>query len=95
MTILKKDYNPDIVLIEPTGIAFPQIIKNEIDLMELKDTTIQPLVTLIDGSRFKQLMKEAKNFAMRQIIDAEILCINKIDLVEEIRIPILRLLFSS
>ncbi|WP_094227675.1 GTP-binding protein [Methanolobus psychrotolerans] len=89
LTILKRDYNPDIVLIEPTGIAFPQIIKNEISLMDLKDTTIQPLVTLIDGSRFKQLMKEAKNFAMRQIIDAEILGINKIDLIDEIRIPII------
>nr|WP_321497783.1 GTP-binding protein [uncultured Methanolobus sp.] len=89
LTLLRKDYKPDIILIEPTGIAFPQIIKNEIDLMDLKDTTVQPLVTLIDGSRFKQLMKEAKNFAMRQIIDAEILCINKIDLIDEIRIPIL------
>ncbi len=86
---LEKDYHPDIVLIEPTGIAFPQLIKNEVSLMELKNTTIQPLVTLIDGSRFKQLMKEVKNFAMRQIIDAEILGINKIDLVEEIRIPII------
>ena len=89
ITLLMKDYAPDILLIEPTGIAFPQIIKNEINLMELKDATIQPLVTLIDGSRFKQLMKEVKNFAMRQIIDAEILGINKLDLVEDIRIPII------
>ncbi|TQD25418.1 GTP-binding protein [Methanolobus vulcani] len=89
LTLLNRDYHPDVILIEPTGIAFPQVIKNEVDLMNLKDTTVQPLVTLIDGSRFKQLMKEAKNFAMRQIIDAEILCINKIDLVDEIRIPIL------
>jgi G3E family GTPase len=89
MTLLKRDYNPDIVLVEPTGIAFPQVIKNDVELMELKDTTIQPLVTLIDGSRFKQLMKEVKNFAMRQIIDAEILGINKIDLIDKIRIPII------
>ncbi|KXS44160.1 MAG: hypothetical protein AWU59_704 [Methanolobus sp. T82-4] len=89
INLLTKDYDPEILLIEPTGIAFPQIIKNEIKLMDLKDVSIQPLVTLIDGSRFKQLMKEVKNFAMRQIIDAEILGINKVDLVEEIRIPII------
>lgn len=89
ITLLTKDYAPEILLIEPTGIAFPQIIKNEINLMDLRDVSIQPLVTLIDGSRFKQLMKEVKNFAMRQIIDAEILGINKVDLVEEIRIPII------
>ena len=34
-------------------------------------------------------MKEVKDFAMRQIIDAEILVINKVDLIEPIRIPIL------
>lgn len=90
LTLLEKDYKPDIILIEPTGIAFPQVIKNDISLMDLKDTSIQPLVTLIDGSRFKQLMKEVKNFAMRQIIDAEILGINKIDLIDEIRIPIIK-----
>ncbi|WP_406657907.1 GTP-binding protein [Methanolobus sp. ZRKC2] len=89
ITLLAKDYAPDILLIEPTGIAFPQVIKNEINLMNLTDVSIQPLVTLIDGSRFKQLMKEVKNFAMRQIIDAEILGINKLDLVEDIRIPII------
>ncbi|TGC11596.1 cobalamin biosynthesis protein P47K [Methanolobus halotolerans] len=89
ITLLAKDYAPDILLIEPTGIAFPQLIKNEINLMNLSDVSVQPLVTLIDGSRFKQLMKEVKNFAMRQIIDAEILGINKLDLVEEIRIPII------
>ncbi|WP_292465300.1 GTP-binding protein [Methanolobus sp.] len=89
ISLLIRDYKPDILLIEPTGIAFPQIIKNEINLMDLKDTTIQPLVTLIDGSRFKQLMKEVKHFAMRQIIDAEVLGINKLDLIDKIRIPII------
>ncbi|MCQ6962376.1 cobalamin biosynthesis protein P47K [Methanolobus chelungpuianus] len=89
ISLLMKDYKPDILLIEPTGIAFPQIIRNEINLMDLKDVSIQPLVTLIDGSRFKQLMKEVKHFAMRQIIDAEVLGINKLDLVEKIRIPII------
>ncbi|MBN2109525.1 MAG: GTP-binding protein [Methanosarcinaceae archaeon] len=89
ITLLNNTYKPDILLVEPTGIAFPQVIKTDVNLMNLKDCTVQPLVTLIDGSRFKQLMKEVKHFAMRQIIDAEILGINKLDLVEDIRIPIL------
>ncbi len=89
ISLLYKNYNPDILLVEPTGIAFPHVIKEDVKLMNLDGVTVQPLVTLIDGSRFKQLMKEVKNFAMRQIIDAEILGINKVDLIEEIRIPIL------
>jgi|GEM_PF-79478 len=90
ITLLAKEYNPDILMIEPTGIAFPHIIRNEVELMNLgEQVKIAPLVTLIDGSRFKYLMKEVKEFAMRQIIDAEILGINKVDLIEPIRLPIL------
>lgn len=90
INLLIKEYRPDIIMIEPTGIAFPHVIRNEVELMNLgEEVKIAPLVTLIDGSRFKQLMKEVKEFAMRQIIDAEILGINKVDLIEPIRIPIL------
>ena len=90
VTLLAKEYKPDILMIEPTGIAFPHLIRNEIELMNLgEQVKIAPLVTLIDGSRFKHLMKEVKDFAMRQIIDAEILVINKVDLIEPIRLPIL------
>ncbi|AKB17408.1 MULTISPECIES: GTP-binding protein [unclassified Methanosarcina] len=90
ITLLAKEYKPDVLLIEPTGIAFPHIIRNEVELMNLgEEVKVAPLVTLIDGSRFKYLMKEVKEFAMRQIIDAEILGINKVDLIEPIRIPIL------
>lgn len=90
VTLLAKEYKPDILMIEPTGIAFPHVIRDEIELMNLgEEVKVAPLVTLIDGSRFKHLMKEVKEFAMRQIIDAEILGINKVDLIEPIRIPIL------
>jgi G3E family GTPase len=90
ITLLAKEYKPDVLMIEPTGIAFPHIIRNEVELMNLgEEVKIAPLITLIDGSRFKHLMKEVKDFAMRQIIDAEILGINKVDLIEPIRIPIL------
>ena len=87
---LMKEYKPDILMIEPTGIAFPNSIKNEFKLMNLgEEVKVAPLVTLIDGSRFKYLIKEVKDFAMRQIIDAEILGINKVDLIDTLQIPIL------
>ncbi len=90
VTLLATEYKPDILLVEPTGIAFPHVIKEDIELMNLgEEVTVAPLVTLIDGSRFKHMMKEVKNFSMRQIIDAEILGINKVDLIEPIRVPIL------
>ncbi|MDA0525755.1 GTP-binding protein [Methanococcoides alaskense] len=87
---LFNSYNPDVLIIEPTGIAFPNLIKREIELMDLGEgAEIAPLVTLIDGSRFKHILKEMKNFSTRQIEDAEILAINKIDLMDKIQIPII------
>lgn len=87
---LFNSYNPDVLIIEPTGIAFPNLIKREIELMDLGEgAEIAPLVTLIDGSRFKHLLKEMKHFSTRQIEDAEILAINKIDLMDNIQIPII------
>lgn len=86
---LYNSYNPDILIIEPTGIAFPNVIKREIELMDLGEgAEIAPLVTIIDGSRFKHLLKEMKHFSTRQIEDAEILAINKTDLMDEMQIPI-------
>lgn len=86
---LFNSYNPDVLIIEPTGIAFPNVIKREIELMDLGEgSEIAPLVTLIDGSRFKHILKEMKNFSTRQIEDAEILAINKVDLMDRIQIPI-------
>ncbi|UGV41268.1 GTP-binding protein [Methanococcoides orientis] len=87
---LFNSYNPDVLIIEPTGIAFPNVIKREVELMDLGEgAEIAPLVTLIDGSRFKHLLKEMKHFSTRQIEDAEILAINKIDLMDNIQIPII------
>lgn len=89
---LRKSFNPDFVIIEPSGIAFPNLIKKEIELMNLGvSVKVSPLTTLIDGSRFKAIMKSVKNYAIRQIEDADILVINKVDLVEHLQLPVLEI----
>nr|WP_321498863.1 GTP-binding protein [uncultured Methanolobus sp.] len=90
LTELYNSYNPDYILVEPSGIAFPNLIKKELELMNFGDNIrVAPLVTLIDGSRFKEIMKSVKVYALRQIEDAEILVINKADLVEPIKMSLL------
>lgn len=90
LTELYHSYNPDYILVEPSGIAFPNLIKKELELMNFGDNIkVAPLVTLIDGSRFKDIMKSVKVYALRQIEDAEILVINKADLVEPIKMSVL------
>ncbi|WNY27766.1 GTP-binding protein [Methanolapillus ohkumae] len=85
-----ENFNPDIVIIESTGVAYPGLIRDEIDLMNLKSGYIMaPLLTLFDGSRFKQIMKEIKNFASGQLKDAEVIAVSKCDLVDPVMLPVI------
>ncbi|MDI3486822.1 MAG: hypothetical protein PWQ51_2650 [Methanolobus sp.] len=79
---LIEDYNPDVVIIEPTGIAFPLQIKEHIELMDLGEISFAPVVTIIDASRFGAEWNQIPKFIENQIKESEIVCINKIDLVD-------------
>jgi G3E family GTPase len=76
---LEEEFMPDVVIIEPTGIAFPSQIREEIETMGLSEPSFAPIVTLVDPGRFGTEAKEIPRFIETQIKDAEILCINKID----------------
>jgi len=76
---LEEEFKPDVVIIEPTGIAFPGQIREEIETMGLSDLSFAPVVTLVDPGRFGTEAKEIPRFIETQIREAEILCINKID----------------
>lgn len=77
---LEEEFKPDVVIIEPTGIAFPGQIREEIETMGLSDLSFAPVVTLVDPGRFGTEAKEIPRFIETQIKEAEILCINKIDI---------------
>ncbi|MGB9938573.1 CobW family GTP-binding protein [Methanosarcina sp.] len=77
---LEEEFAPDIVIIEPTGIAFPGQIREEIETMGLSELSFAPVVTLVDPGRFGTEAKEIPRFIENQIKEAEILCINKIDI---------------
>jgi G3E family GTPase len=79
---LMEDYNPDIVIIEPTGIAFPFQIKEGIEELNIEGLTFAPVVSLVDASRMTMELKQIPVFIVNQIKESEIVCINKIDLVD-------------
>lgn len=84
------NFNPDVVIIESTGVAYPGVIRDEVMLMNLPmDYDMAPLLTLFDGSRFKQILKEIKNFAAQQLAQAEVIAVSKADLVESSMLPII------
>ncbi|MEX2720351.1 MAG: GTP-binding protein [Candidatus Wukongarchaeota archaeon] len=83
VTVLAEKFGPDVILIEPTGVAFPSRIKQILHGLMLKEKIeMAPLMTLIDGGRFMQLFREMERFTRRQIEDAEIIVINKKDLID-------------
>ncbi|MGB9939951.1 GTP-binding protein [Methanosarcina sp.] len=78
---LIASYNPDTIIIEPTGIAFPRQIKKNIENMGILGITFAPIVNLVDADRLSRETGELQNFMKSQIGEAEILGINKVELI--------------
>ncbi|WP_406657346.1 GTP-binding protein [Methanolobus sp. ZRKC2] len=76
------DFDPDVVIVEPTGIAFPLQIKEHIELMDIGDVSFAPVVTIVDASRLGVEWDQIPRFIENQIVESEIVCINKIDLAD-------------
>jgi G3E family GTPase len=77
---LEEEFKPDFIIIEPTGIAFPGQVRAEIEIMGLSELSFAPVVTFVDPCRFKTEASNILEFVKTQIMEAEILCINKIDI---------------
>ncbi|AEH59891.1 cobalamin synthesis protein P47K [Methanosalsum zhilinae DSM 4017] len=84
---LKEEFDPDIVLIEPTGIAFPAQIRDDLATIGIPGITFAPIICLVDGKRFSTEFKQIPKFIVTQIEEAEIIGINKIDIAPPERIP--------
>ena len=84
---IKQDFDPDIVLIEPTGIAFPAQIKDNIKDMSIDKLSFAPIICLIDGKRFLNEFDQIPRFVVNQVAEAEVIGINKIDITPNDRLP--------
>ncbi|WP_094228960.1 GTP-binding protein [Methanolobus psychrotolerans] len=83
ISLVQAQYDPDILFIEPTGVAFPLRIKEQIKKMDFgHEISMGPIITLIDGSRFGELMEHSGDAIIRQIQNADIVLLNKKDLLD-------------
>ncbi len=80
LRIISKEFKPDIVLIEPTGLALPSKI-NSIVRTSMVDVERNVSVALVDAFRADKLFKDTRAFFSRQIAGVDAIAINKIDLV--------------
>jgi G3E family GTPase len=82
IALVQAQYDPDVLLIEPTGVAFPLRIKEQIEKMDFgQEVSMGPIVSLIDGSKFGELMEHSGDAIIKQIKNADIVVLNKKDLL--------------
>ncbi len=80
---IENVYHPKWLIIEATGLAYPDAIWDTIHTEFQIDAKI---ITLLDASRWMRLQKAMPQFADAQLTRADVIIINKIDLVTDIQL---------
>lgn len=76
---IANDIDPDIILIEPTGLALPHKVK-KIVRSSCIDEDRDVIVGIADIQRFKDLLRQREEFFTRQMQGSDFILINKSDL---------------
>ncbi|MCL2317776.1 MAG: GTPase [Methanomassiliicoccaceae archaeon] len=76
---IKRDIDPDIMIIEPTGLALPHKVK-ELVKISMIDPDEMYIIGIADIQRFDDLIKRKEEFFKRQMFAADFVLINKSDL---------------
>lgn len=83
VNLIQKEYCPDWLIIEATGLAYPDAIQKT---LEEELNLNARIMTLLDASRWGRLTNAMPQFAYAQIVHADILLINKTDMVDSAQI---------
>ena len=77
---IKREYDPDWLIVETTGLAYPVKIQDNIKYAMKENARI---AVLVDASRWSRLHIPMENLFAGQIIGSDAVVINKADLVDE------------
>lgn len=86
LELLSQSKNPDIIIIEPTGMAVPESIRQTALLTAPKtNITIGPTIVLFDTTRSEKLLRyeTLQRLVTTQLKDADIIALSKTDVVSE------------
>jgi len=79
---IDRDLHPDVIIIEPTGLALPHKVKDLVRT-SLIDSDRTIIVGLADTTRFDDLMEKKEEFFKRQLHAADFLLVTKTDITDE------------
>ncbi len=81
MRQIEQDFSPDVLIIEPTGLALPhkvrEIIRGTVEEDEVST------IGIVDASRFRLLFSKKEEFMTMQISKSDVVWINKADIAGE------------
>lgn len=83
---LYEGHRPDIVIIEPTGLAVPGSIRETIRAgAHEMGISMGPTIVLVDTSRAEKLLgyEGLKRLLTAQMVDADIIALSKVDMMPE------------
>ncbi len=95
---LHDSFDPDIVIVEPSGVAIPWGLKRAAEYSEAKtEVHIEhaPVITLVDATRIELLMKSVKRLVETQIREADLCFVNKVDAATDEQIEMTREVIRS
>lgn len=76
---LTEELDPDLIILEATGVATPETMRDNIVRYGGNPTRV---VTLVDASRWEKILRALRILLEAQIEPADVICINKMDLVD-------------
>ena len=79
---IKRDIDPDILIIEPTGLALPHKVKDFVHTSMIDEDSCS-IVGLADAERFDLLLEKKEQFYRMQMSGSDIVLINKMDLASK------------
>ncbi|MDH5510542.1 MAG: hypothetical protein OEZ32_09345 [Nitrospinota bacterium] len=82
LEILGREQKPDIVIVEPTGIAVPESIRETVRLAARRTAvTLGPVIVLFDTTRVEKLINfdTINRLVARQVRDADVVALSKVD----------------
>ncbi|MBI0581692.1 MAG: hypothetical protein JET69_01590 [Methanomassiliicoccales archaeon] len=82
IAVLQKTFNPDLIIVEPSGVAIPWGLKRaaEYSEEEMDEVIVHaPVITLVDALRIDELITAVRRLVETQIREADVVFINKVD----------------
>ncbi|MFA6710120.1 MAG: GTP-binding protein [Candidatus Methanomethylophilaceae archaeon] len=77
---IKRDYDPDVMLVEPTGLALPHKVEEVIRTSDVDLESIE-IMGIIDCLRFDLFLEKREAFFKTQIKYSDMILLNKMDVV--------------